>query len=102
MNDLIQIIGTIFNHAINRKVIKINNPTKKIKKLVNNNQRLRYINNEEIHELFEAIQGETLELLKSKIHILKSNDYVLLDCTNINNLDSLLSKRLRPILDNLF
>lgn len=155
VNHLIQIIGTIFNHAIDREVIKVTNPTKKVKKLVINNQRLRYLSIEEINELYETIkdneqlylftklalntggrlhtvanikkkdidfenkivsltdfknqttykgflQDETIELLKSKIHTLKSNDYVLLDGTNINNLDDLLSRRLRPILDKLF
>lgn len=155
VNHLIQIIGTIFNHAIDREVIKVTNPTKKVKKLVINNQRLRYLSTDEINELYETIkdneqlylftklalntggrlhtvanikkkdidfenkivsltdfknqttykgflQDETIELLKSKIHTLKSNDYVLLDGTNINNLDDLLSRRLRPILDKLF
>ena len=155
VNHIIQTIGTIFNHAIDREIIKTSNPAKKIKKLVTNNQRLRYLNTEEINELFTALkddaqlylftklllntgarlrtvvsikkkdidfenkivtlldyknqsnykgflQDETAELLKLKTLSLKSNDYILLDDTRMNNLYDLLSRRLRPILNKLF
>lgn len=155
INDLIQVIATIFNHAINREIINTNNPTKRIKKLSVNNQRLRYLSISEIKDLIETVkdneqlylfvklalntgarlhtithlkkndidlenkiisltdyknqtvykgflQDETIELLKPRLSRLKSNDYILLEGTNINNLDDLISRKLRPILNKLF
>jgi len=155
VNHLTQIIGTIFNHAINKDIIKIKNPTIKLKKLVVNNQRLRYLSLNEINLLLETIEQDKQLLLFTKLALntgarlfsiinirkkdidlnnklvtltdykndtiykgflkddiismitnkcknLKDNDFILLEDTKISNLDYLISKKLRPILNTLF
>lgn len=56
INHLVQAIGTIYNHAFNRDVIKIPSPTRLVKKFKTNNERLRYLCLEEIHELYEELK----------------------------------------------
>lgn len=155
VNHLIQIIGTIFNHAIDREVIKTPNPTRKVKKMKINNERLRYLTLEEIKELITKVkdneqlylftklalstggrlstianikkkdidlenriislkdyknetfykgflQDNIINIIKNRINNLRSNDYLLLDGTSISNLDDLISRRMKPILDELF
>jgi len=155
VNHLTQIIGTIYNHAINRDIIKIPNPVRQVKKLVANNERLRYLSIVEIRELLDTVkennqlylfvklalntgarlysltsikkkdidfenniislkdyknetfykgflQDDTMQLLKDTTKDLKHNDYILLDGTYKSNLDDLISRRMKPILDELF
>lgn len=48
------------------------------------------------------LKDDVIEILKEKCQKIQDNDFVLLEGTLMNNLDYLISKRLRPILDNLF
>ncbi|MEA2018406.1 MAG: site-specific integrase [Campylobacterota bacterium] len=155
VNHLTQSIGTIFNYAINRELIKIKNPLVKLKKIVLNNHRLRYLNVEEINLLFDKLKDNeqlflfahlalntgarlhtiinikkkdidfynktvtltdfkndtnykaflndtVIELLKHKVTSLKENDSILLYSTRQSNLGTYLSKKMKPIFDELF
>ena len=48
------------------------------------------------------LQDDTMQLLKEASKDLKHNDYILLDGTYKSNLDDLISRRMKPILDELF
>lgn len=48
------------------------------------------------------LSGDILSLLKTRLRQIKSNDLVLLFGTDPNNIDTYISKKLRPILNNLF
>lgn len=67
VNDIIQMLATIFNHAINTEVIRTTNPTKRIKKLSINNQRLRYLSIEEVKELFDILKDNHQLYLFTKL-----------------------------------
>jgi len=58
VNHILQLIGTIFNHNIERKNIQIENPVKSIKKLKVNNERLKYLSNDEIKALLEQVEND--------------------------------------------
>lgn len=155
VNHLTQIIGTIFNHAINKDLIKSKNPTTKLKKLIVNNQRLRYLSLSEINLLLQSVKydkqlllftklalntgarlfsivnirkkdidfnnklitltdykndtiykgflkDDVMSMLADKCKNLKDNDFILLEGTQMSNLDYLISKKIRPILNELF
>ena len=155
VNHLTQIIGTIINHALSRDLIKIKNPITKLKKLPVNNQRLRYLNLEEIKLLLDTVKGDEqlylftklalntgarlfsiinimkknidfennlvtltdykndtiykgflkddiINIIRNRCENIKSNDFILLDGTKLSNLDYLISKKMRPILNKLF
>ena len=155
VNHIIQLIGTIFNYNIKHKYIKVENPVKSTKLLKVNNERLRYLETDEIITLFNIVgrdkqlllftklalhtgarlhticnikkkdinlekqtvflqdyknntfytsflSDDLVKLLKTRLRQLKSNDFVLLFGTNPNNIDTYISKKLRPILNNLF
>lgn len=48
------------------------------------------------------IDDELIEILKERTKCLNANDYILLFNTAKSNLDDLISKRIKPILDQLF
>jgi integrase len=155
VNHIIQLVGTIYNYNINNKYIKCDNPVLHVKKLKINNERLRYLNTQEIKLLLDYIkddkqlflfvkialqtgarlntlinikkkdidlknniisledyknnssykgflQNDTIELLKSRLKDLKSNDLIFLYHTKAKNLQTYISKKLLPILNKLF
>lgn len=67
VNHFLQIIGTIYNHAINRNVINIPNPARQVKKIKINNERLRYLSLEEIDELLEEVKDNEQLYLFTKL-----------------------------------
>ena len=155
INHITQLIGTIYNYNIQHKYVKIDNPVTSVKKLALNNERLRYLDKDEIIELFDAIeddeqlllfvklalqtgarantiinikkkdidlqnkiislqdyknnsfykgflQDDIIDLLTTRLKQLKSNDLVLLYHTEAKNLQTYISKKLLPILNQLF
>ena len=154
VNHLIQVIGTIFNFAIDRGKYKGTNPTKKVKNLKVDNARERFLSIDEIKKLYETVQDDfqlllfvkialstgarfesinqikkkdinldekviTLRdfknnssykgfiqddlsnLLETRLKAIQVNDYVV-NFDNTKDLRSKLSKKFKPILDNLF
>jgi len=154
VNHLIQLIGTIYNFAINRDKYKGNNPTRNLKRLKINNARERFLSKDEINKLIKAIEYdfqlllfvkialstgarfETINQIKKKdinldervitLHDFKNNtnykgfiqenlvsqlrerlddiqinDYVV-NFHKTKDLRSKLTKKFKPILDNLF
>lgn len=67
VNHIIQLIGTIYNYNINNKHIKIDNPVSSIKKLSINNERLRYLDINEIQELLAYVKDDEQLLLFVKM-----------------------------------
>ena len=51
---------------------------------------------------FTSFLSDLVKLLKTRLRQLKSNDLVLLFGTEATNIDTYISKKLRPILNNLF
>ncbi|CAA6817191.1 MAG: site-specific recombinase, phage integrase family [uncultured Sulfurovum sp.] len=48
------------------------------------------------------LSGDIIKLLKTRLRQIKSQDFILLFGTDPNNIDTYISKKLRPILNNLF
>jgi integrase len=67
VNDIIELIGSIYNHNIQTKYIKCDNPVSSIKKLKINNQRLKYLDKEEIQVLLNAVKDDEQLYLFVKI-----------------------------------
>ena len=62
---------------------------------------LRDYKNETFYRVF--LQNDIIEIIKNRIIKLKSNDYILLyDTKVIGNLDDYISRKMKPILDELF
>lgn len=72
INDMVNLIGTIFNYAINHKDLKVNNPvsTQKVKKLKVDNDRERYLDSDEIKTLVEYLENR-----EGKDYV---NEYIML------------------------
>lgn len=56
INIIAEKIGTIFYYAIKKKLFAGTNPLLDIKKLPENNERLRFLSKEEIHSLMETVR----------------------------------------------
>ena len=67
VNHIIQLINTIYNYNIKNKYIRAENPVSNIKKLQANNERLRYLDKEEIERLIETIKSDEQLLLFVKL-----------------------------------
>jgi len=67
VNHIIQLIGTIFNYNIKHKYIKVENPVRSTKLLKVNNERLRYLEKEEIEILFKIVEEDKQLLLFTKL-----------------------------------
>lgn len=67
VNHIIQLINTIYNYNIKNKYIKAENPVSNIKKLQANNERLRYLDKEDIAKLIETIKNDEQLLLFVKL-----------------------------------
>ena len=155
VNEIIQLISTIFNYNIKKKYITIDNPAQEIKRLKIDNERLRYLSKEEIKQLLDYIKDdeqlylfvklslqtggrvntivnikkqdidlknkiislrdyknnshyraffndELLKLLKKRLRKIKNNNLVLLYNTKEDNLKTYITKKLQPILNELF
>lgn len=63
VNHITQLIKTIFNYNIKHKYINIDNPVDNLKKLKINNERLRYLDKEEIEQLLESVKNDEQLLL---------------------------------------
>lgn len=72
LNDMINLTGTIFNHAIKQKDIKVINPivNHKVEKLKVDNDRERYLDSNEIKKLIERLENR-----EGKKYV---NDYIML------------------------
>ncbi len=72
LNDMINLIGTIFNYAIKNKDLKIVNPVSsfKVEKLKVDNDRERYLDTDEIKKLMECLENRV-----GKDYV---NEYILL------------------------
>lgn len=72
INDMIDLIGTIFNFAINQKDLRVINPitNNRVEKLKVDNDRERYLDTNEIKKLFEYLDNR-----KGKDYV---NEYVSL------------------------
>lgn len=59
INDMIDLIGTIFNFAINQKELKVINPiaNRRVERLKVDNDRERYLDTIEIKKLFEYLEN---------------------------------------------
>lgn len=155
VNHITQLIGTIYNYNLKNKYIKIDNPVENIKKFKVNNERLRYLDKEEIFKLLDTVKddeqltlfvklalqtgarantlinikkkdidltnniislhdfknnsfyrgffsAELSDILRRRLKSLKSDDQVLLFDTQQSNLQTYITKKLQPILNNLF
>ena len=67
VNHITQLISTIYNYNIKHKYIKVDNPVENIKKLKLNNERLRYLDNEEIKQLLKIVKDDEQLLLFVKL-----------------------------------
>ena len=67
VNHIIQVVGTIYNFAIDRDRYKGNNPIKRVKKYKLDNARERFLSTEEINQLFEKIKDDKQLLLFVKL-----------------------------------
>ena len=67
VNHITQLIGSIYNYNIKNKFIKVDNPITNIKKLKINNERLRYLDIEEIETLINTIKDDEQLLLFVKL-----------------------------------
>jgi len=56
INHIVQLIGTIYNHAIRQRSITIENPVHHVRKLKVNNERLRYLSRKEVHYLLREVK----------------------------------------------
>lgn len=154
VNHLIQLIGTIYNFAINRNKYRGNNPTQNVKRLKINNARERFLSKDEITKLIDVLQGDMqlvlfvkialstgarfetinqikkkdinlderiitlkdfknntnykgfiqedlVQLLEERLSTILINDYVV-NFHETKDLRSKLTKKFKPILDNLF
>lgn len=72
INDMINLIGTIFNYAIKQKELKVVNPVvnHKVEKLKVDNDRERYLDSNEVKKLIEYLENR-----EGKDYV---NEYILL------------------------
>ena len=63
VNQLIELVGTIFNYAIKKDLSKVPNPTIKIKKFKIDNVRERFLAEDEITILFNELRENNLLVL---------------------------------------
>lgn len=72
LNDMINLTGTIFNYAINKKDIKVINPiaNKKVEKLKVDNDRERFLDTDEVKKLIQRLENR-----EGKEYV---NDYIML------------------------
>lgn len=67
VNMLIDLVGTIYNHAIKKEIYKGSNPASRIKRFKVDNTRNRFLTIEEIGELLEDIKESKLLTLFVKL-----------------------------------
>ncbi len=67
VNHITQLISTIYNYNIKNKFITVDNPVENIQKLKINNERLRYLDKDEIRELLELVVDNEQLLLFVKL-----------------------------------
>lgn len=60
VNHILTLFTTIYNHAIEKEIIKVENPALKVKKLKIDNQRERYLNLDEIKTLIDTVRDNEL------------------------------------------
>jgi integrase len=59
-NGIIDLFSTIFNYAISQEIYKGENYISKVKRLKVNNTRERYLNEQEIIKLMDAVRDDEL------------------------------------------
>lgn len=91
VNHITTLIGTIFNHAIDKEDINMDNPKRKVENLKVNNTRERYLTKSEIKELYKKISSE--KTLKLFIQLSLSTGGRLATIMNIRKKDVKLDSR---------
>jgi len=67
VNQIIDLFGTIFNFGLNKELYNFVNPTVKVKRFKIDNTRERFLSEEEILELFSALENNKALILFVKL-----------------------------------
>ena len=120
VNHIIQVIGTIYNFAIDRDMFKGISPTKRIKKIKYDNVRERFLSIEEINKLTSYVDDneqlllflklalctgarfETLNQIKKKDINLESKMITLTDFKNNSTYKGFITNDVMPLIRERF